>query len=78
MQAEIQHFGGQIRIWKDGDTPYVDPYDWSMGVNWTDHETAEVVGATKPLSPEAWKAAEDALIRAGAKYLKIVRMRKGS
>lgn len=81
MIARLQHAGGFIRVWADDQVPYTDPFAWSCGVNWIDHETAELV-AFRNEEPEAkltntaMRSVMQELSDHGAKYVRMKRIRK--
>jgi len=53
--AEIEPLSGVIRVWPDGNK-YGDPYEWSASVRWISRDAIEILGYTKPITREVWRA----------------------
>lgn len=55
MKAEIEPIVGIIRVWLPGKV-YGDPYEWCATVRYLKKDTIEILGYTKKVSKECWKA----------------------
>lgn len=76
-KAEIEILSGVVRFWNDSDAGYGDPYDWVATLRWVNPEVAEVVGITKPPTPDTWRAVKEAAAKAGVKKLIFYRIKNG-
>lgn len=75
--ASIEPMVGVVRFWVSAEAGYGDPYDWVATVRWVDPDTVEIVGITKPPTPDAWRAVKLALAEQGVRSIVFYRMRNG-
>jgi len=55
MKAEIEPLVGVIRVWALGKV-YGDPYEWVATVRYIKKDTVEILGYTKKVTKDIWKA----------------------
>jgi len=70
--AHIEPLAALVRVFSDGRS-YGEPYDYVATLRWTDHETAEVMGALHAPLPSQWRAICIAAREVGIKRLLLTR-----
>jgi hypothetical protein len=74
--AEIEPIGGVVRVWAGGSS-YGDPYEWAASVRWLSREEIEILGYTKPITRDVWRAIIKTCNESGIKKILAVRYRAG-
>ena len=75
--AELEPLTSIVRVWDDGGK-YGDPYEWVATVRHITPEECEVMGYTKPITPDIYKAILHTLFEKGIKKVLITTFPNGS
>lgn len=76
-RAGMEPLTSIIRVW-DGDATYGDPYVWVATVRHISPEECEVMGYTKPITPDVYKAILHTLFEQGISKVLITTYPNGS